>query len=300
MNDLQSSHHPAWRGAAAAALSAPAVFAQGSKPYAGTTINASCFQTTYFEYLKNYFPQFEEKTGIKVNFTMQAFPVYNQRTDLELSTKGSAIDVCNVTFIYSGRWIGAGWFTNLDTFTKDPKIHAGRLGSGGFRRRPAIGDEERQGRDLRLHLGSRRHDPGRRALRPDRAGGPRPAQDLRRADQGVRRRPQQGRRRRLHRRQAASLELDSLSDGHGRQRLQGAAGQSDADAQHAAGRPVGRVVRQPPDEVRAGRHPVLLRRPVDALADRRAAPTSAPRPSPGWCRSPSTPTARCRRPCATA
>ena len=56
------------------------------------------------------------------NFTMQAFPVYNQRTDLELSTKGSALDVVNATFIYTGRWIGAGWLTNLDTFTKDPKM----------------------------------------------------------------------------------------------------------------------------------------------------------------------------------
>ena len=108
-------------GAPFATLAAPAVNAQGGKPYAGTTINAACFQTTYFEYLKAYFPQFEEKTGIKVNFTMQAFPVYNQRTDLELSTKGSALDICNATFIYSGRWIGAGWFTNLDTFTKDRK-----------------------------------------------------------------------------------------------------------------------------------------------------------------------------------
>ncbi|HEV7545551.1 MAG TPA: hypothetical protein VGO42_13410, partial [Reyranella sp.] len=81
-------------GAAALAtgvLPAPALLAQGGKPHAGTTINASCFQTTFFEYLKNYFPQFEEKTGIKVNFNMQAFPVYNQRTDLELSTKGSAL-----------------------------------------------------------------------------------------------------------------------------------------------------------------------------------------------------------------
>ena len=104
------------------ALAAPAVHAQSrGKPYNGVTINASCFQTTYFEYLKTYFPQFEEKTGIKVNFNMQAFPVYNQRTDLELSTKGSAMDVCNCTFVYSGRWIGAGWFTNLDTFTKDRK-----------------------------------------------------------------------------------------------------------------------------------------------------------------------------------
>jgi multiple sugar transport system substrate-binding protein len=103
----------------AGALHAPAVIGQTKGPYAGTTINASCFQTTYFEYLKNYFPEFEERTGIKVNFTMQAFPVYNQRTDLELSTRGSALDVVNVTFIYSGRWIGAGWLHNLDLFTKN-------------------------------------------------------------------------------------------------------------------------------------------------------------------------------------
>ena len=77
----------------AGALHAPAVIGQAKGPYAGTTINASCFQTTYFEYLKNYFPEFEERTGIKVNFTMQAFPVYNQRTDLELSTRGSALDL---------------------------------------------------------------------------------------------------------------------------------------------------------------------------------------------------------------
>jgi multiple sugar transport system substrate-binding protein len=114
-------------GAAASALAAgilpaPPILAQTKQPYAGTTINAACFQTTYFEYLKNYLPEFEQKTGIKVNFTMQAFPIYNQRTDLELSTRGSALDVINVTFIYSGRWIGAGWLTNLDTYTKDPKM----------------------------------------------------------------------------------------------------------------------------------------------------------------------------------
>ena len=109
-------------GAPFAALAAPAVHTQsGGKPYNGTTINCSCFQTTYYEYLKTYFPEFQEKTGIKVNFTMQAFRVYNQRTDLELSTKGSSIDACNITFVYSGRWIGAGWFTPLDTFLKDPK-----------------------------------------------------------------------------------------------------------------------------------------------------------------------------------
>jgi multiple sugar transport system substrate-binding protein len=103
-----------------AAVYAPAVVGQAKSKYAGTTIHGAAFQSTFFEYLKNYFPEFKDKTGIEVQFDTQAFPVYNQRTDLELSTKGSALDVINVTFIYSGRWIGAGWVTNLDPFVKDP------------------------------------------------------------------------------------------------------------------------------------------------------------------------------------
>lgn len=103
---------------AATALSAPPVFGQ-AKPFAGQTLNGAAFQSTFFEYLKTYFPEFEERTGVRVNFNTQAFPVYNQRTDLELSTRGSALDVVNVTFIYSGRWIGAGWLTNLSDFVND-------------------------------------------------------------------------------------------------------------------------------------------------------------------------------------
>jgi multiple sugar transport system substrate-binding protein len=109
-------------GTGAGLVYAPAILGQAKGPHAGTTINAACFQTTYFEYLKNYFPEFEDKTGIKVNFNMQAFPVYNQRTDLELSTRGSALDVINVTFIYSGKWIGAGWVHSLEEFLKNPNL----------------------------------------------------------------------------------------------------------------------------------------------------------------------------------
>jgi len=102
---------------AASLLAAPAVIGQTKGPYAGTTIRGSAFSLPFHGYLRNYFPEFEEKTGIKVVFDVQAFPIYNQRMDLELSTKGSTYDVCNVTFIYTSRWIGAGWMTNLDEFT---------------------------------------------------------------------------------------------------------------------------------------------------------------------------------------
>jgi multiple sugar transport system substrate-binding protein len=104
-------------GALAALAASPAL--GQAKPFAGQTLNGAAFQSTFFEYLKAYFPEFEERTGARVNFNTQAFPVYNQRTDLELSTRGSALDVVNVTFIYSGRWIGAGWLTNLSDFVND-------------------------------------------------------------------------------------------------------------------------------------------------------------------------------------
>ncbi len=102
---------------ALAARQAPAQ--GGAKPFAGVTLNVSCWSATYPKLLADYLPEFTERTGIKVNYDTPGFPVYNQRADLELSTKGSAFDVLNVTFIYTSRWIGAGWFTPLDDYIKD-------------------------------------------------------------------------------------------------------------------------------------------------------------------------------------
>jgi len=91
----------------------------GKKPFDGVTLNISCWSATYPKLIADYLPEFQEKTGIKVNYDTPGFPVYNQRADLELSTKGSGFDVLNVTFIYTSRWIGAGWLTPLDPFIAD-------------------------------------------------------------------------------------------------------------------------------------------------------------------------------------
>jgi multiple sugar transport system substrate-binding protein len=105
-------------GASAVGFKASPVRGQ-AKRFAGISIAGAAFQSTYHEYLKSYLPEFEAETGMKVDFQQQAFPVYNQRMDLELSTKGSAYDFCNLTFIYAGRWVGANWFTPLNDFVKD-------------------------------------------------------------------------------------------------------------------------------------------------------------------------------------
>ena len=127
--DLGSSTRPATRRTflrtttAALALGAlgsrpPAVLGQ-AKEFKGVTLSGACFQHAYTNVLKELLPDFEAKTGMKVDFQTPAFPVYNQRAELELSTRGSAWDFINITFIYSGRWIGAGWMTSLEEFVRD-------------------------------------------------------------------------------------------------------------------------------------------------------------------------------------
>lgn len=113
---------------AASALGATALlpgFAKaqsGAKKFQGVTLNVSTFSAAYPKLLQQYLPEFELLTGARVNFDTPSFPVYNQRADLELSTKGSAYDVVNVTFIYSSRWIHSGWLAPLDDFIRNPNL----------------------------------------------------------------------------------------------------------------------------------------------------------------------------------
>src|SRR5262245_37105623 len=75
--------------AAAVGLRAPSVLAQ-AKPFAGTTLRIAAFQHIFHTYIQKLLPEFQEQTGMKVEFDLQAFPIYNQRMDLELSTHGSS------------------------------------------------------------------------------------------------------------------------------------------------------------------------------------------------------------------
>ncbi|MCM0018373.1 MAG: extracellular solute-binding protein [Tagaea sp.] len=106
---------------AATGLAAPPVVGQARR-FAGVTLNGACFQHVFHTWLRDLLPEFEAQSGMKVNLDIQAFPVYNQRMDLELSTGGSAYDFCNITFIYSGRWIGSGWMSPLDPFVRNPNL----------------------------------------------------------------------------------------------------------------------------------------------------------------------------------
>lgn len=106
--------------------------ASGRRRFDGVTLNVSTFSAAYPKLLIQWLPEFEQLTGVKVNFDAPSFPVYNQRADLELSTKGSAYDVVNVTFIYSSRWIESGWLTPLDDYLRNPALTPADWGLDDF------------------------------------------------------------------------------------------------------------------------------------------------------------------------
>ena len=112
--------------AATAALGTAGIFAPAivgrAKQYDGVVLNGVSTSSVYLRRVKELVPEFEEKTGMTVNYEPLSFPIHNQRVDLELSTQGSAYDFVNLTFIYSGRWIGAGWLTQLDDLINDPNL----------------------------------------------------------------------------------------------------------------------------------------------------------------------------------
>ena len=99
--------------------------------------------------------------------------------DIELSTKSDAHDVINVTFIFSGRWVGAGWVVPLTDFINDPKKTPADWDASDFL--PALDCciQGPAGPVVRDSVDRRRAHGGRLALRPDPAGRPEDARHVR-------------------------------------------------------------------------------------------------------------------------
>ncbi len=105
--------------AAPAPTNAPAASA---KPYAGKTVRFLCPDMVYYQLLEKRFPQFTDKTGIKIEMEKIAVPLFVQRGDMELSSKSGTYNAMHTMFIQIGRWLGAGWTTPLDDFINNAQL----------------------------------------------------------------------------------------------------------------------------------------------------------------------------------
>ena len=115
----------AGHGAKVWAAAAPQAPAAPVKSYAGTQLRVSVFDQAYPQALKKRLPEFEAKTGMKVDLEILSFPVYNQRAEMELSGGGGANDVMTLVFIQSSKWINAGFATDLNPIIEDAKLTDG-------------------------------------------------------------------------------------------------------------------------------------------------------------------------------
>lgn len=88
------------------------------------------FDTAFPRGLEKLLSEFADASGIKVDFERLGFPVFVQRSDLELSGATGAVDAMTLVFAQSGRWIGAGWAEDLAPLIKSSRFDLDDLLAG--------------------------------------------------------------------------------------------------------------------------------------------------------------------------
>lgn len=100
--------------AAEAPAEAPAE--TNDKPYAGVVLNVLDVSYAPTNGLKEYLPEFEEMTGIKVNLEINAYADVNTKKEVELSAGSDAYDVMHVCSSTVNRLGNAGWIEDLTPY----------------------------------------------------------------------------------------------------------------------------------------------------------------------------------------
>ena len=88
----------------------------GGKPYAGVQLNVLDVSHLPSTGLRGYLGEFEESTGIKVNFEIEEASAIHTKKEVELSARSDAYDVMHIDISNVTRYVTAGWVENLATF----------------------------------------------------------------------------------------------------------------------------------------------------------------------------------------
>lgn len=100
-------------------IKVPAGFKFGTytqKPWAGTTINVAMVAEPRADAIAKLAPEFEARTGIKVNFHILAYPTLQEKQMVTLTQGTGAYDVVHVDCVWVGQYAGEGWTTPVEEF----------------------------------------------------------------------------------------------------------------------------------------------------------------------------------------
>lgn len=91
--------------------------------FAGRTVNILIQRLNEADYIEELLPDFEKKTGLKVQFEMVEYGVMHAKLLPQLLAKKGSYDVIPVDNYWTGEFCSAGWLESLDEYVaKTPEV----------------------------------------------------------------------------------------------------------------------------------------------------------------------------------
>ena len=123
---------------AAATLVAPAPASaaewdieKAAAPYKGTELNVIFLDRPGYRAIIKLLPEFEKKTGIKVNYEIVPYENSREKEVLNFSSHGD-LTLALVDLVWMGEFAENGWIVPIDKFTSDASITDPNLNLKGF------------------------------------------------------------------------------------------------------------------------------------------------------------------------
>lgn len=102
-----------------------------AKPLKGTAINGIFLDRPGYRAIIKLLPEFEKKTGIKVNYEIVPYENTREKTVLNFTSQGD-LTMALVDLVWMGEFAENGWIDPIENFTKDKSITDPNLKLDGF------------------------------------------------------------------------------------------------------------------------------------------------------------------------
>lgn len=106
--------------------------AEAAAPYEGTTVKALFLDRPGYVAAQELIPQFEEATGIDVEWEVLPYENSRERGVLDFTGATGEFDIVLVDVVWIGEYAASGWLTPLETFYNDPALADPDLNLEGF------------------------------------------------------------------------------------------------------------------------------------------------------------------------
>lgn len=104
---------------------------EAAEPYSGSEINVVFLDRPGYRAIINLLPEFEERTGIKVNYEIVPYENSRERQVLNFTSMGD-LTIALVDLVWIGEFAENEWIVPIEEFQSDPEITDPNLNLEGF------------------------------------------------------------------------------------------------------------------------------------------------------------------------